>query len=72
VIGEAAVRLARSEDVRAVDPMLEWSDIIGFRNIVVHTYFAVQWSTVWVAATKDVSELAPRIAAILSALGEDD
>ena len=37
VIGEAAARLSRS--FRSQHPEIEWSDIIGFRNIAVHAYF---------------------------------
>lgn len=39
IIGEAAARLPK--DFRDRHPEIEWSDIVGFRNIVVHTYFNV-------------------------------
>ncbi|MCL5074823.1 MAG: DUF86 domain-containing protein [Chloroflexi bacterium] len=38
-------------------------DIIGFRNIAVHEYFAVDWSIVWVAATQDAPDLRQKVAA---------
>ena len=63
VIGEAAARL--SSDFRAEHTKLPWADIIGFRNIAVHEYFAVSWSIVWVTATQDVPLLRQGIAAIL-------
>jgi uncharacterized protein with HEPN domain len=44
---------------------IEWEDIIGFRNIAVHAYFAVEWSIVWVAATQEVPDLKRRITDIL-------
>ncbi|MBI3929203.1 MAG: DUF86 domain-containing protein [Armatimonadetes bacterium] len=56
VIGEAAVRI--SEEVKALRPSIPWKEIIGFRNIAVHTYFSVDWSIVWETARREVSGLA--------------
>ena len=64
VIGEAAARL--SAELRAKHSEVEWTDIIVFRNIAVHAYFAVDWSIVWVAATHDASLLKQQIARILA------
>ena len=41
VIGGAAAHL--SQAFREAHPQVEWCDIVAFRNIAVHTYFAVQW-----------------------------
>ncbi len=64
VIGEAASRLP--SEFRARHPDVEWGDIVGFRNIVVHEYFAVRWLMVWTTASKEVPELRSRVAAILA------
>jgi uncharacterized protein with HEPN domain len=64
VIGEAASRLPR--EFRARHPDVEWGDVVGFRNIVVHEYFAVRWPTVWATASKEVPELKSRVAEILA------
>jgi uncharacterized protein with HEPN domain len=64
VIGEAAARLPT--DFRKHHSDVEWSDIVGFRNIAVHQYFAVDWSTVWVTATQDVPGLRRKVAQILA------
>ena len=40
VIGEAAARLPQV--FREAYPQVEWRDIVAFRNIAVHAYFAVQ------------------------------
>lgn len=64
IIGEAASRL--SKEFRDKHPEIEWEDIIGFRNIAVHAYFAVEWSIVWVAATQETPELRGKIADILA------
>ena len=64
VIGEAAARLPR--DFQAKHPEIEWQDIIGFRNIAVHEYFAVMWQIVWETAITDVPLLREKISVILT------
>jgi uncharacterized protein with HEPN domain len=64
VIGEAAARLP--VDFREHHSEVEWPDIVGFRNIAVHEYFAVDWSIVWVTATQDVPGLRREVARILA------
>ncbi len=63
IIGEAAARLP--VEFQEQHPEIEWADIIGFRNIAVHSYFAVDWNIVWTTATKDAPELREQVAAIL-------
>jgi uncharacterized protein with HEPN domain len=70
VIGEAAARLPRNFTQQ--HPEIEWADIVAFRNIAVHEYFAVNWKIVWITATEDVPLLRGRIKAILSELEEDN
>lgn len=64
VIGEAAARLP--VQFRERHPEIEWADIVGFRNIAVHEYFAVSWTIVWVTATQDVPDLRRKVARILA------
>ena len=64
VIGEAASRIA--PDFRKRYPEVEWEDIVAFRNILVHEYFAVRWPTIWDTATEDVPALRRKIAFVLS------
>jgi len=40
-------------------------DIIGFRNIAVHEYFAIRWDIAWVAASEEVPVLKDQIEKIL-------
>lgn len=63
IIGEAAnkVSLRRKESY----PEIEWSSLVGFRNIIVHAYFSLNLETVWKAATRRVLPLAEQIRAIL-------
>lgn len=64
VIGEAAARLPAEFKTR--HPEVEWQDIVAFRNIAVHAYFAVDWSIVWTTATEDVPVLRQQVEQILS------
>jgi len=64
VIGEAASHLSRP--LRARYPDIVWSDIVAFRNIAVHAYFAVDWDIVWEAASRNAPELRQRVAEILN------
>jgi len=63
VIGEAAARV--TAEVRERHPEVPWADVVGFRNVVVRAYFALEWSIVWTTATEEVPELRRQIARIL-------
>ncbi|MBI5824026.1 MAG: DUF86 domain-containing protein [Chloroflexi bacterium] len=63
VIGEAASRL--SKDFTTRFPEIPWVDIISFRNIAVHEYFAIRWDIAWVAASEEVPVLRAQIEKIL-------
>jgi uncharacterized protein with HEPN domain len=63
VIGEAAARL--SDEFHQQYAEIPWVDIVGFRNIAVHEYFAVQWDIVWATSMHDVPFLRKQIAELL-------
>ncbi len=63
MIGAAAAHL--SQAFREAHPQVEWRDIVAFRNIAVHAYFAVQWDIVWATATDDVPMLRRQVMEIL-------
>jgi uncharacterized protein with HEPN domain len=65
VIGEAAARLPA--ELRQRYPDIEWSPVIGFRNRIIHGYFALDWLIVWHAATVDVVLLEPAIRDVIDA-----
>ena len=64
IIGEGAARLPKEFRERHTE--IEWEDIVAFRNLAVHVYFAIEWSMVWVTATQDAPELRSKIARILA------
>jgi uncharacterized protein with HEPN domain len=63
LIGEAAARLTQT--YRQENSQIEWSEIIGFRNIAVHAYFSVEWEIVWATAKDDVPVLRDQIMDII-------
>ena len=65
VIGEAAAHV--SEVLASRYPEVPWPQIIGFRNILVHAYFGIDWEIVWLAATNRCPVLREQVRAILTA-----
>jgi uncharacterized protein with HEPN domain len=63
VIGEAAARLPKEFTSRF--PNIPWADIVGFRNIAVHEYFAIRWDMVWIAASEEAPALREQIEKVL-------
>jgi uncharacterized protein with HEPN domain len=63
IIGEAASRLPFQ--FREKHRNIEWEDIIGFRNIAVHEYFAILWEIVWNTALQDVPDLKIKVQIII-------
>jgi uncharacterized protein with HEPN domain len=55
VIGEAASKLSPEAKALFADP--PWDQIRGFRNLIVHGYFSLDWNQVWAIATRDVPVL---------------
>jgi len=66
IVGEAASRLTNETRQRA--PEVDWGEIVGFRNVVVHDYFAIDWKIVWRVARRDLPALRARIEILLREL----
>lgn len=64
VIGEAAARL--SAQFKAQYPQVEWQQIIGFRNVLVHAYFSLSLPIIWATIVDDIPNLRRQIAEILA------
>jgi uncharacterized protein with HEPN domain len=64
-VGEAANRL--SPELRARYDGVSWSRIVGFRNVAVHEYFAVDWVVVWQIVERQLPELIEYAIGILRA-----
>lgn len=55
ILGEAANRIPK--ELQEKNPDIPWKNIIGMRNIIIHTYERVDVSTLWGASKKDLSSL---------------
>ncbi|NJN67770.1 MAG: DUF86 domain-containing protein [Chloroflexaceae bacterium] len=64
VIGEAANHL--SKDFQHQYPQLPWTEIISFRNLLIHGYDQVSPYRVWEIIENDLPLLKTQIAAILA------
>lgn len=64
IIGEALVQIGKLWPERMAD-FPEKSSIVGFRNYVVHGYFAIEHMQVWDIATMHVPPFRTAVAAML-------
>jgi uncharacterized protein with HEPN domain len=59
IIGEATKNL--SKELKAEHPDVQWSDIAGMRDRLIHQYFGVNLELVWATVKKSVPELEKKI-----------
>lgn len=63
IIGEAVNHLP--EEIKSLYHDVELAEIIGFRNILAHGYFAVKLETVWSAIEEGLPDLERQTKALL-------
>jgi uncharacterized protein with HEPN domain len=63
IIGEAAKQV--SEDIRNKYEVVPWRRISGLRDILIHQYFGVILSMVWVITQEDLPELKTNVQQII-------
>lgn len=59
IIGEAAVFL--SSDFQSKHSEIEWKEIKGIRNLLVHEYFGIDFNILWQIILEDIPKLKPKI-----------
>jgi uncharacterized protein with HEPN domain len=68
VIGVAAKNI--SSEFRQKYPDIEWRELTGLRDKLIHRYFGVQWEIVWDVVKNKVPRLKEKIGGILKELGK--
>ena len=66
IIGEAANRI--TDDTRELGHEIEWSKIIGLRNILVHDYYIIDHSIIWEIIEDELAMLKSNIEILISKL----
>lgn len=66
IIGEAANHI--SDEMKCKYPDIEWREITGLRNILIHEYFGVDEHIVWAIISNDIPKLKNQISQILKEL----
>jgi uncharacterized protein with HEPN domain len=69
IMGEATKNLPQA--FRRRHPDIPWRKMTGMRDKLVHEYFGVDLTVLWVTATEDVPQLAAPIRGIISAEERD-
>ena len=65
VIGEAARHV--SEETRAQAPDIDWGDIVGMRNNLVHAYWKVNYDVLWEVITYRLPPLLSELTRLIEA-----
>ena len=66
VMVESTQRL--SDALKSAHPEIDWRQIAGFRNIVVHSYLNVEPDRVWLVVEQDLPPLQRSVAEMLKEL----
>ena len=59
VIGEAARKMP--DEIKMKYPYVEWKEMTGFRNVLIHGYFDIEIESVWDTLSENIPELKKHI-----------
>jgi uncharacterized protein with HEPN domain len=63
IIGEAVKQIP--EDIRSKYKVVPWRKVAGLRDVLIHQYFGVTMSMVWVITQEEIPELKSNIQQII-------
>jgi len=66
IIGEASNYI--SEEIKSEFSDIEWSQIVGMRNVFVHEYFGIDSTIVWEIIKNDLPDLKEKVVDIINAI----
>jgi len=66
IIGEAANKLHK--DFLDQNKQIDWAGIVGFRNILVHDYFGIDYEILWKIKSDSLPKLESEINVLLNQL----
>ena len=66
VVGEASKKLP--EDIKAMQPDIEWRKVSGMRDRLIHDYFGVDYTIVWDVAINKLPDLRRKLYELLKQL----
>jgi len=64
IIGEASNHISELTTTKITD--VPWSDIVGFRNVLIHDYFEVDLRAVWSTVKNDLPNLKDNVEKFLN------
>jgi len=64
VIGEAVKHIP--DEVKANYPYMEWTETVGFRNVMIHNYFGLDIEAIWDTIKNNIPLLKEHIDKVLS------
>jgi uncharacterized protein with HEPN domain len=59
IIGEASKKIP--DDVKAMQPDIEWRKVTGMRDKLIHDYFGVDYTIVWDVASNKLIDLRSKL-----------
>jgi len=68
IIGEASKHL--SEEIKLRFSAVEWKQIIGMRNVLVHEYFGIDNRLIWQIIKEELPDLKEKIKEIIDAMNQ--
>ena len=64
LMGEAAKNV--SENIRAELPGIDWSGMIGSRNVLVHRYQEIDYMQLWTTVNRDLDPIVEKLSTYLA------